>query len=69
MAWTGDPLADFDRYDAQQQAELKKLPKCKYCEEPIQGEDYFEFEDKILCEDCLISYHRKRVEDYVLFGG
>ena len=69
MAWTEDPLADFNRHDAQQQAGLRKLPKCKYCKQRIQEDTYFEFDDKILCENCLIEHHRKWVDDYVLFGG
>lgn len=36
MSWTDDPVADFDRYDAEQQ--LDSLPVCECCGEPIQQE-------------------------------
>lgn len=65
MAWSGDPLADFDRWDAQQQANLDKLPKCIYCDDPIQDDCYFEINGECVCENCLNEHHKKWVEDYV----
>lgn len=65
MSWTGDPLADFDRYDAEQQRELDKLPKCSYCDEPIQDDCYFEINGECVCEECLNEHHKKLVEDYI----
>ena len=32
---------------------------CKYCGNHIDnGEDYYEFEDGIICEDCINDYLR-----------
>lgn len=65
MSWSGDPLKDFDRHDAQQQKWLDSLPKCAYCNEPIQDDCYFEINGECVCEDCLNEHHRKWVDDYV----
>lgn len=64
MTFTDDPIADFERYDAEQQAELDKLPVCEYCGEHIQSDYYFEIEGVIICEDCLNDNFRKDIEDY-----
>ena len=65
MFRTDDPVADFDRWDEEQQRQLEKLPKCAYCGEPIQDDIYFEINGEPVCEECLIEHHRKAVEDYV----
>lgn len=31
MSRTDDPVADFDRYDAEQQQQLDSLPVCECC--------------------------------------
>ena len=62
---TDDPAADFDRYDAEQQKQLEKCPKCSMCDEHIQDEHYYEINDEVICEECLNDNFRKSVEDYV----
>jgi hypothetical protein len=64
MIFTDNPVADFERYDAEQENRLKELPICSDCGEPIQDEHYFEFDCYFYCEDCL-SNHRKYTEDFV----
>ena len=61
---TDDPLADFNRWDAEQQAALDKLPKCTECDEPIQDEHCYEINDELICEQCLNENHKKWTEDY-----
>ena len=61
---TDDPLADFNRWDAEQQAALNKLPKCAECGEHIQADHYFLINDEPICPDCLDSNYRKEIEDY-----
>jgi formylmethanofuran dehydrogenase subunit E len=63
--YTDDPAADYDRYDAEQQAKLDKLPKCDYCDNPIQDDYCYEINGDVLCEECLNNHFRKWVEDYV----
>lgn len=62
---TDDPVADFDRYDAEQVAELEKLPVCSQCNEPIQDDFFYEINDEVVCEECLNQNFRKNVEDYI----
>ena len=63
--WTNDPVADFERYDRQQSEELKKLPRCVDCDEPIQDEHYYLICDEPVCEDCLNNNYKKRTEDFI----
>ena len=65
MPWTDDPIADYDRYDAEQSRRLDSLPRCSECDHPIQDEECYEFNDELICEKCLNDNHRKWVEDYV----
>ena len=65
MCWTDDPIADFNRYEAEQQKLLEKLPICYECGEPIQTEDCYEINDELICPKCLKDNHRKKVEDYI----
>lgn len=62
---TDDPAADFDRYDAEQQKQLEKRPKCSMCDEYIQSDQFYEINDEVICEECLNENFRKSVEDYV----
>ena len=65
MAWTNDPIADFNRHDAKQHEWLKNRPECVDCGEHIQDEHCYEFNGEYLCERCLIDLHRKDVDDCV----
>lgn len=62
---TDDPVADADRYFAEQEREVQKLPKCYECENPIQTEHCYEVNDELICPDCMERNHRKLVDDYV----
>lgn len=54
MAWTmtDNPVADFMAYDAEQQAELERLPKCCKCKKRIQDDYCYRINDAIYCEEC-----------------
>ena len=65
MYYTDNPLADFNRYDAEQERHRQKLPKCSDCGEPITDEYCFEFGGYYICEECLRDNHRKSVEDVI----
>lgn len=65
MFRTDDPIADAYQHDWEEQRWLEKLPKCVYCDEPIQDDIYFEINGEPVCEECLNEHHRKAVEDYV----
>lgn len=63
MYRTDDPIADYERYEADQEAKLDKLPKCDICGEPIQEDYLYCIYGDIFCEDCLKEHFRKRTED------
>lgn len=66
MRYTDDPIRDFERHDIGQARSLQRLPVCSECGEPIQDEHCFEFNDELICEQCLNQNHRKYVDDYIL---
>lgn len=64
MFYTDDPIRDAERYDAAQQRRLDARPVCSECEEPIQDNSCFEFNGELICPECLVTYHKKRTEDF-----
>ncbi len=64
MMWTNDPVADAERYAAEQERKLDELPKCCECDHPIQTEKCFEFNGELMCPQCLKDYHEKWTEDF-----
>lgn len=60
-----NPVADFERYDAEQESRRRELPICSDCGEHIQDEHYFEFDCYFYCADCVNDNHRKSTEDFV----
>ena len=61
---TDDPAADFDRWDAEQQEWLKRLPHCECCGDPVD-EYLWEIEGEFYCDDCAKEKFRRSVEDYL----
>lgn len=62
---TDNPVADFHRDDAEKTEALKKLPKCSYCDEPIQDSYLFDIEGTLYCEEHAKELFQKKVEDYI----
>ena len=62
---TDDPIADFLRHDAEQQAWLDSLPRCCECDHPIQDDMCYEFDGEYICESCLDHNHCKWTEDCI----
>lgn len=63
--YTDDPIADFHRHDQEQEAELKKLPKCEKCGQPIQSEDLYDIEGDLYCEKCGDGLFKRYTENYI----
>lgn len=63
--WTDNPIADFVRHDAEQQAKLDKLPVCECCKEPIQQEKAIYYNDQYCCEDCESEFWQNIREDFL----
>lgn len=62
MNYCPDVYDQWCRHEAEQQKRLKEFPVCGYCDEPIQDTFYYEIEGETICEDCLKTHFRKRVE-------
>ena len=65
MSYTDNPIEDFNRWDAEQTEQLKRLPKCAECGKPIQDEECYEINDELICPNCLEENHRKQTSDYI----
>ena len=63
--YTDDPVADAERYSADQDRQLARLPECDNCGYPIQDEHYYDVNGTILCRSCLENDFKKHTEDYI----
>ena len=50
---SGDPLADFDRYEAEQNKLLESCNKCDSCGNYIQDDHYYEINGELWCPTCI----------------
>lgn len=64
VRYTDNPVADFERYDREQQQKLAALPVCSECGEPIQDEYFYLINGENLCEECLQDNYRKNTADF-----
>lgn len=64
MSYIPDAYDMWARHDAEQEAELQKLPKCSECGEAIQTDECYEFDGSLICPRCLVRNHRKWVDEY-----
>ena len=60
---SNDPIADFHAWDAEQTEQLKLLPICSDCGEPIVSDAFYEIGIDRLCESCL-NNHRRWTDEY-----
>lgn len=65
MLYTDDPIADYESYDSEQQAQLDRLPVCSECGEPIQGDYCYEINGEYICEECLEFNYKKSVDSII----
>lgn len=56
MFYSDNPLADFERYDAEQEKQLEQLPRCADCDHYIQQETAVYINGEYICDQCLDSY-------------
>ena len=64
--YIGDnPIADFNRWDAEQTKRLNLLPWCDDCNEPIQDDKCYQIGGEILCEDCMKDRYERYTEDFM----
>lgn len=65
MPWTNDPARDADRYDAEQNKILQRLPVCSDCGEHITDDYFYEINSEYICPTCLNDNYRKYTDDYI----
>lgn len=63
--YTDNPIADFLRYDSEQESKLRRLPRCTECRERIQADEFYEIGKQRICPDCLFENHRVWTDDYI----
>lgn len=63
--WTDDPVADAERYFAEQDRQMERLPVCVDCDQPITDDFYYEINGECLCQNCLEAGYRKSIDDYI----
>jgi len=61
MYWTDDPVADFERYDAEQEAKLERLPECSECGNKIQDEYAYYINGEWIHTKCMDKNYRREV--------
>ena len=65
MSWlTDDPIADFNRHDAEQERWLRSRPICCKCKEHIQESEAVKYKEKYYCEECEDSAWQEIRKEY-----
>lgn len=66
MMWTDDPIRDYDRYCAEQEKQLDRLPVCSECDCPITDDFCYYINGEYICEQCMSDNYRVEtpVEEY-----
>lgn len=62
---TDDPVADAERYQEEQERELRKYPVCEVCCEPITTETLFHINGCFYHPSCMEVYFEEPTEDYI----
>lgn len=58
-------MLDAERHYAELEEQAEKLPECSECGEKIQSDELYEFNDELICPECLIHNHRKWTNDFI----
>jgi formylmethanofuran dehydrogenase subunit E len=62
MYRTDDPIADFERWDAEQQECIEKSPVCSNCGKHVMDDHYYLIDDENFCPDCLENEFRREID-------
>ena len=60
-----DNYDQFLAHEARKEKLLELLPQCEECGTTIQDDFYYEINDTIKCERCMIRDHRKNIEYFI----
>lgn len=64
MYYTSNPVADAERYEADQEEAIKKYPVCCCCQEHIQDDYCYRIDGEFYCPSCMDEY-RHPTENFV----
>jgi formylmethanofuran dehydrogenase subunit E len=64
MILSDDPVADFERLDADLNKKLSLYPTCDYCGKTIQDEYCYVISEETVCCACLDKHFRQEVMPY-----
>lgn len=59
---TDDPLYDLARHEARAERWLRSRPICCECGEPIQDEECYEFDGRLVCCSCVENNHMRYID-------
>ena len=63
MQYTDDPVADYDAYcrqqDAEQAALREFLPRCSECGYIIEDDECYNLDGEAVCEECIPRFKVK----------
>ena len=65
MSYIPDNYDLWARHDAEQEAQLERLPECSECGHKIQDEYAYCINGEWIHEKCMKENYRKEVSDYV----
>lgn len=60
--WTDDPIADFYRHDALQNAKLKERPQCSECDNHIQDNEAYYINGEWICAECMETEYKRNID-------
>ena len=60
-----DNYDQWESHESDLEQDLKNLPVCERCSQPIQGEHLYLINDEFVCEECLVHDFRKNTDDYI----
>ena len=63
--FTDDPVRDAERYFAEQDRQLERLPKCSCCGNPIQQDHVVCIGGKLYCDSCIADYFTHDIEEFM----
>lgn len=59
---------NYDLWSAHQsriEKEQARLPKCCECDQPIEDDDCYEFDNDLICPQCLDDNHRRSTYEFI----
>ncbi len=63
--YSDDPVADFDRWDAEQNAWLESRPKCAHCDHEIQDDRLLNINGELYHMDCADEAFGEWTEEHM----